>query len=65
MSLKLGDVYERAAKKVGKATTALTLTERKVALLNEVLAKGRDLVDQYGISTGGVSTAGAAHWRVA
>lgn len=46
--VKLGDVYERAAEAAGTTSEALSVQERKAALLNEVLAIGRDRVREFG-----------------
>lgn len=47
-TIKLGEVYDKAAGKVGKTADQLSGAERKTALLNEILEQGEGRIDMYG-----------------
>jgi hypothetical protein len=49
--IKVGDANKAYAESIGKNVTELTAEEKKIALLNDVLAKGAIMIDQAGGST--------------
>jgi len=53
--LKLGDVYKKAAKDIGTTVDALTVEEKKMALLNKVLEIGAKRVDLFAGAQGRAS----------
>ena len=46
--MKAEDAYEAMAARMGKTAQELTATEKSMAILNEVLDKGGDLIDRVG-----------------
>ncbi|MHA2068817.1 MAG: hypothetical protein ACXABY_31025, partial [Candidatus Thorarchaeota archaeon] len=55
-TIKLSEVYGRAAEELGKTTKELSLIEKQTALVNEVMRLGDAYVENLGISTGGLAT---------
>lgn len=56
IGLRLGDVYEKAAKSLHKTADSMTAAEKQTALLNAVLEQGMENVAKFGISSGGLKT---------
>ena len=56
MIIKLTDVYDTYAKKLGITRKELSTVEKQTALVNEVLRQGDSYVENLGISTGGLAT---------
>lgn len=56
IGIRATEAYDKYAKTLGKTSAALTMTEKKVALMNEVLRKGEENATRYGISSGGLKT---------